>query len=68
ALQSQIAQIDQSISREEGRVSESLQAEYQQALQREAELKNRVEKLKSDYLDLRNRSIQYNIYAQEVDT
>src|SRR3546814_12757180 len=28
----------------------------------------KVEQLKGDYLDLRRRSIQYNIYQQEVDT
>ncbi|HEX8415504.1 MAG TPA: polysaccharide biosynthesis tyrosine autokinase [Sphingomicrobium sp.] len=68
AVQSQIAQIDRSIATEEARVSGSAQAEYRQALTRENELKARVERLKSDYLDLRSRSIQYNIFQQEVDT
>lgn len=68
ALQSQIDQLDRSISREESRVTGSLQADYRQAQQREAELSAKVEGLKSDYLDLRTRSIQYNIYQQEVDT
>ncbi|MDG6746063.1 GNVR domain-containing protein, partial [Staphylococcus aureus] len=31
-------------------------------------LNARVEQLKSSFLDLRRRSIQYNIYQQEVDT
>lgn len=68
ALQSQIDQIDQSIAREETRVSGSVQAEYRQAAERESALQERVERLKSSYLDLRRRSIQYNIYQQEVDT
>lgn len=68
AVQSQIAQIDRSITTEEARVSGSVQAEYRQAQARENELKARVERLKTDYLDLRSRSIQYNIYQQEVDT
>lgn len=68
ATQSQIDQLDRSISREEGRVSGSIQAEYREAQQREAGLQARVNQLKSSYLDNRRRSIQYNIYQQEVDT
>ncbi|WP_433911483.1 GumC family protein [Sphingomonas yabuuchiae] len=68
AIQSQIAQLDRSIAREESRVSGSVEAEFRQASEREAELRKRVEGLKSSYLDLRRRSIQYNIYQQEVDT
>lgn len=68
ALQSQIDQLDRSISREEARVTGSIKADYLQAQARESALRGRVESLKSDYLDLRNRSIQYNIFQQEVDT
>lgn len=68
ATQSQIDQIDRSIAREESRVSGSVQAEYRQAAERENALRQRVEGLKSSYLDVRRRSIQYNIFQQEVDT
>ncbi|PCG12964.1 exopolysaccharide biosynthesis protein [Sphingomonas adhaesiva] len=68
AIQSQIDQLDRSIAREEGRVSGSLQADYREAADREQALKAKVDQLKSNYLDLRRRSIQYNIYQQEVDT
>lgn len=68
ALQSQIDQLDTSIAREEARVSGGIQLDYRAALQREETLRERVEGLKSDFLDLRRRSIQYNIYQQEVDT
>ncbi|NTZ43415.1 polysaccharide biosynthesis tyrosine autokinase [Altererythrobacter sp. SALINAS58] len=68
AIQSQIDQIDSSIAREEARVSSSVQAAYQQAVAREQALQQRVSALKDDFLDLRRRSIQYNIYQQEVDT
>lgn len=68
AIQSQIEQLDRSISREEGRVSGSLLADYREAQERERALLNKVNDLKSNYLDLRRRSIQYNIYQQEVDT
>ncbi|MBP2279052.1 GumC family protein [Sphingomonas sp. PL20] len=68
AIQSQIDQLDRSISREESRITGSLEADYREALQREQQLQTKVAQLKSGYLDLRRRSIQYNIYQQEVDT
>jgi capsular exopolysaccharide synthesis family protein len=68
AVQSQIDQLDRSIAREESRVSSSLQADYRTAVERERALRGKVEQLKSSFLDLRRRSIQYNIYQQEVDT
>lgn len=68
AIQSQITQLDRSIAREEGRVSGSLQADYREAVERERALQSKVNQLKESYLDLRRRSIQYNIYQQEVDT
>lgn len=68
AIQTQIDQLDRSIAREEGRVSGSLQADYREARDREQGLQAKVDQLKASYLDLRRRSIQYNIYQQEVDT
>lgn len=68
AIQSQIDQLDRSIGREEGRVSGSLQADYREAQERERALQTKVDQLKNSYLDLRRRSIQYNIFQQEVDT
>lgn len=68
AIQSQINQLDRSIAQEEGRVSGSLEADYREAVERERALQVRVGQLKTNYLDLRRRSIQYNIYQQEVDT
>lgn len=68
AIKSQIEQLDRGIAREESRVAGSLQNDYRQAMERERTLQAKVEALKSSYLDLRRRSIQYNIYQQEVDT
>lgn len=67
-IKSQIDQIDRSIANEERRVSGSIRADYNSAVERERGLQSRVEQLKASYLDLRRRSIQYNIYQQEVDT
>ncbi len=68
ALAAQLAQLDRTIANEEGRVASSLRGEYRQALAREQELAGRVESLKGNLIDLRRRSIQYNILQREVDT
>lgn len=68
AVRSQITQLDRSIAREESRVSGSMLADYREAEERERALRAKVDQLKSSFLDLRRRSIQYNIYQQEVDT
>jgi len=68
AAKSQLADLDRSISREEGRIGTSLQQTFSEALEREEGLRARVEELKSRFLDLRRRSIQYNIYQRDVDT
>lgn len=68
AIAAQIAQLDKGISREEGRVSGSVAADYRAAVDRENRLKSKVEGLKVSMLDLRRRSIQYNIFQRDVDT
>lgn len=68
ALANQIAELDRSITREEGRVGNTLQSAYQAAAAREAALQQRVNALQGDLLNLRGRTIQYNIYQREVDT
>lgn len=68
AVKSQIDQLDRSIGREDSRISESVGADYREAQARERTLQAKVDQLKSNYLDVRRRSIQYNIYQQEVDT
>lgn len=67
AIKSQIDQLDRSIVREEGRVTGSQLADYREAQDRERTLQARVDALKRTYLDTRRRSVQYNIYQQEVD-
>lgn len=68
ALQSQIQSLDRDIAREEGRVSSSIQQAYRAAVERENALQSRVAQLTGDVLNLRQRSIQYNIYQRDVDT
>jgi len=72
SLRSQIAELDRQIASETSTASGSrlngLRAEYQAALTAERGLQGRVSGLKGQVLDLRGRSIQYNIFQREVDT
>lgn len=68
ALADEVAELDRAIAREETRVRDTLRANYNAAAAREDALRGRVGTLQSDLLDLRRRTIQYNIYEREVDT
>lgn len=68
AIRQQMAQIDQAIGREESRVSSTIRGAYAASVERERDLSGRVENLKGNLIDLRRRSIQYNMYQRDVDT
>lgn len=68
ALKAQIATLDQSIEREEGRVRATLQRTFDAARLREVALSTQVDRLKTNLFDLRRRSTQYNILMRDVDT
>jgi capsular exopolysaccharide synthesis family protein len=68
ALKAQIRSLDAAIGAEEGRVGTSLSQDYQSALEKERMLASRVNALKGSLTDLRQRSIQYNIYERDADT
>lgn len=72
SLQSRIGEIERQIVREGSQVaasrSNSLLADYRAAAAAERALAGRVGQLKGSVLDLRGRSIQYNILQREADT
>lgn len=68
SLASQVRELDRSIAREEARVSQTLRANYESSVSRENAIRSRVAQLEGSLLDLKRRSIQYNIYQREVDT
>lgn len=72
SIQSRIAEIDKQIAREGSQVaasrSNSLRADYLAAASAERALQNQVGSLKGSVLNLRGRSIQYNILQREADT
>lgn len=67
ALRERIRAFDRTIASTTSNIRGSIQAEYQGAVAREKALQTRVNGLRSDVLDLRNRSIQYTILQREVD-
>ena len=72
SLRSQINELDRQIARESAQMSSgrsnSLLSEFRAALSAERALQARVSQLKGAVLNLRGRSIQYNILQREVDT
>ena len=72
AIRAQIEELDRQIAREGSQVSSgrsnTLLADYRAALSAERALQARVAQLKGAVLNLRGRSIQYNILMREVDT
>lgn len=72
SLRSRIEELDRQNSAEASRVASgqvnSLQAAYQAAAAAERAIQNRVNQLKAAVLNLRGRSIEYNILQREVDT
>jgi polysaccharide biosynthesis transport protein len=72
SLRSRIDELDRQIDRATSQASSgrtnTLLAEYRGALAAESALRGRVAGLKGSVLDLRGRSIQYNILQREVDT
>jgi len=68
ALQTQIEQLDRAIAQEERRVGNSLEQTYRAAVEREQRLASQVDALRSQMLDQRRRSIQYNILQRDADT
>ena len=72
SLQSQIDELDRQIARQTAQMSSgrsnTLLAEYRAAVSAEQGLQARVAGLKGQVLNLRGRSIQYNILQREVDT
>ncbi|HEX5184722.1 MAG TPA: polysaccharide biosynthesis tyrosine autokinase [Allosphingosinicella sp.] len=71
-LRTSIQALDQQIQREAGTVasgqSNTLLIQYRAAAATEREIQGKVDALKSQVLNLRARSIQYNILQREVET
>lgn len=67
-LSRQMQELDQQIEPIVRGIRNSIRNQYAVARNQELALQRRVNELKGDVLDLRDRSIQYNILEREVDT
>ena len=67
-LRAQIDEADDQIGAIAGNVRTSIRNEYQIAVNQENSLRTEVGRLTGSVLDLRDRSIQYNILQRELDT
>jgi capsular exopolysaccharide synthesis family protein len=72
AIRAQLAELNRQISQETSRITRTVSGDvarqYREAVANESKLAARVEQLKSGVVDLRRRSIQYNIFQRDVDT
>ncbi|MBV9995199.1 MAG: polysaccharide biosynthesis tyrosine autokinase [Caulobacteraceae bacterium] len=68
ALQAKIEEQTREIAARAEAVRQSLKNQYEVALRQEQSLGSEVNRDKGQVLDLRNRSIRYNILQREVDT
>lgn len=67
-LRAQITEVDGQIQALAANIRASIQSQYVIAANQERSLQGQVNGLKGDVLDLRDRSIQYNILQRELDT
>jgi len=68
AARARVDTFDTAIKTEETRIRTSLQQAYQAASARQKALTQQVDALKGSLAQLRQRSIQYNIYKRDADT
>ena len=67
-LRARIAEYESQIRGQIDLVKRAIKAQYEAARDQEASFLKKMEILKAEVLDLRNRSIQYNILQRELDT
>ncbi len=67
-ISNKIKEIDRQLSVEVRTIKDSLKARYKASKSQETEMEKQIETLRTEALDLQQRSIQYNILKREVDT
>lgn len=67
-LAAQIAELDRQLAAEAGDVRQSLQGQYSSAAAAERSIEAEIAQLKTQAIDLDQRSIRYNILQRELDT
>lgn len=67
-LQNQVAEIDSQLRSVATGIRNAIRSQYEISARQESQLQARVQTLTGDVLDLRDRSVEYNILQREVDT
>lgn len=67
-LRRQIAEIDQQIAEELRSIGDGVKTDYEAKVHEQASLQTRVSEIKTELLDLQNRTTDYQILKREVDT
>jgi polysaccharide biosynthesis transport protein len=67
-LRNQIKELDRQVQTEVAAIKDSIESQYVAAKQEEEDLAAQLVSVKSEVVEQRNRSIQYNILQREVDT
>jgi polysaccharide biosynthesis transport protein len=67
-LRNQIKELDRQVESEVQSIKDSIQSQYEAAKGQEEDLLNQLEQTKTEVVDQRGRTIQYNILKREVDT
>ena len=63
-----VEEVRRQLKREVGGLTQSLQAEFNAAKKLEDDLRSQVETYKTELVDQRDRSIEYNALKREVET
>jgi polysaccharide biosynthesis transport protein len=67
-IRNQIGDLNQQVIRQVKMIKASMKAAFDASQSQEQEMKNRIEALRIDLLELQKRSVQYNFLKREVDT
>jgi polysaccharide biosynthesis transport protein len=67
-LRNQIKELDRQVESEVQSIKDSIQSQYEAAKGQEEDLQSQLEQTKTEVVDQRGRTIQYNILKREVDT
>lgn len=67
-ISNKIAEIDRQLASEVATIRSSLKAAYESSANQEAQMRQRIEELRGEVLDLQKKSVRYGILQREVDS
>lgn len=67
-ISKKIAEIDRQLATEVTTIRNALKATYESSLNQEAQMRQQIEELRAEVIDLQKKSVQYGILRREVET